>query len=248
MTTPPVLYVFHISHFAEKARWALDHKRVRYRAATLLPGPHWLTVRRFSRAAQVPLLLDDGAVIQGSSRIIDHAERVWPEPRLTPPGAADEVAALEQMLDRHVGEAARLVFYSYLLDRVDVTAPLFAAGGPRWGPAFYRVAYPAIARVIRSTYGVDRDRAERGKEIVAGAIARLEERLARCAYLVGDQLSRVDITAAALLAPIVAPTEHACRWDEVRAAVPGWAAWTARFDGSPVSAWVRRLYRDQRAT
>ena len=33
----PTLYLFTISHFAEKARWALDHKQVRYRPVVLLP-------------------------------------------------------------------------------------------------------------------------------------------------------------------------------------------------------------------
>lgn len=242
--TSPVLYLFHVSPFAEKARWALDVKRVPYRAVTLLPGPHRLTVRRYSRSPLVPLLVHDGAVVQGSSAIIDHVERIWPEPPLTP--QEGDAAQLERSLDREVGEEGRRVFYSYLLDRPDVTRPLFSAGGPSWGPLFYRVSFRVVAAYIRWAYQVDRASVARARQTVAGAVDRLADRLRGRAYLFGDRLSRLDITAGAVLAPLFGPPEHACRWDAVRAAVPGWREWTATFETSPVAGWVRRLYREHR--
>ncbi|HEU5060532.1 MAG TPA: glutathione S-transferase N-terminal domain-containing protein, partial [Kofleriaceae bacterium] len=149
-----ILYVFTISHFAEKARWALDHKRVPYRPVVLLPGPHGLTTRRLAPGTEVPLLVHEGRAVQGSSAIIDHAERVWRERPLTPAGREQEASELERTLDRDIGEHGRRVLYSHALDRPDVTVPLFTAGGPRWGALFYRFAYRVIAGIIRSTYQV----------------------------------------------------------------------------------------------
>jgi glutathione S-transferase len=244
----PTLYVFTISHFAEKARWALDHKRVSYRPVVLLPGPHRFTTRRHAGASQVPLLVHDGVAVAGSSAIIDHADRVWRERPLTPAGREAEVAELERALDDDIGENGRRVLYSYALDRPDVTIPLFTAGGPRWGSLFYRVGYRTIAGFIRSMYRVRDDEVARSKESFAEAIARLESRLRQGPYLLGDALSRVDITAAALLAPMYAPPEHPCKkWADVRAALPGWHAWASAFDGSPLADWVRRVYREHRA-
>ena len=34
------LYQFPLSHFCEKARWALDYKSIAYRPVNLLPGFH----------------------------------------------------------------------------------------------------------------------------------------------------------------------------------------------------------------
>ena len=34
------LYTFTISHFAEKARWSLDYKGIRYQEKRLVPGSH----------------------------------------------------------------------------------------------------------------------------------------------------------------------------------------------------------------
>lgn len=243
----PSLYLFNISHFSEKARWALDLKDVRYRPVVLLPGPHRFTMRRFSRSSEVPLLVHDGVPVQGSSAIIDHAERAWGGHRLTPAGHEAEAAELERALDRDLGEDGRRVLYSYALDRPDVTVSLFTAGGPRWGRLFYRLTYRKIAGFIRAAYHVEPERVARSKEIVARTIADLETRLDGRSYLFGDQLSRADITAAAFLAPLFGPPEHACRWSEVRAALPGWNGWAAGFDGSPIESWVRRLYREHRA-
>ena len=35
------LYTFQVSHFSEKARWALDWKGVKYHERRLLPGLTW---------------------------------------------------------------------------------------------------------------------------------------------------------------------------------------------------------------
>ena len=49
----PVLWQFKYSHYNEKARWALDFKRIPHRRRSLLPGLHippilWMTGSRYS--------------------------------------------------------------------------------------------------------------------------------------------------------------------------------------------------------
>ncbi len=63
------LYGFTISHFVEKARWALDFKGVPYRWIALLPGPHLRQVRRMAPRSTVPVLRDGDTVIQGSQDV-----------------------------------------------------------------------------------------------------------------------------------------------------------------------------------
>ena len=43
------LYTFNISHFSEKARWALDYEGIPYEERVLLPGPHQLVTRRVAQ-------------------------------------------------------------------------------------------------------------------------------------------------------------------------------------------------------
>src|SRR5208282_9506 len=44
----PVLWQFAISHYAEKARWALDHKHVPHIRRSLLPGPHLSRIKKMT--------------------------------------------------------------------------------------------------------------------------------------------------------------------------------------------------------
>jgi hypothetical protein len=57
------LYTFNISHFSEKARWALDYEGIAYEERVLLPGPHQLVTRRIARRTHVPVLEHDGQYV-----------------------------------------------------------------------------------------------------------------------------------------------------------------------------------------
>ena len=108
------LYDFRFSHYSEKARWALDFKGVPYTPRHLLPGFHLRTTRKLAPRSRVPILKTDGAVIQGSTEIIDFLEQTIPERSLTPPdperreqwGPVGEVSGRK---DRNRRDAAPLV-------------------------------------------------------------------------------------------------------------------------------------------
>ena len=73
--TPPQLYVFAISHYCEKARWALDYLGVEYEIKYLAPGLHAeLMTSLGADGTSLPVLVNDGELIQGSSTIISWAE------------------------------------------------------------------------------------------------------------------------------------------------------------------------------
>ena len=81
--TTPLLWHFPISHFNEKARWALDWKGIPHVRRTLgpdyLPRVWWAT-----RRGTLPVLWLDGKAIGDSTRIIEALEQRWPEPPLYP--------------------------------------------------------------------------------------------------------------------------------------------------------------------
>src|SRR5947208_12820323 len=99
------LYTFNISHFSEKARWALDYEGVRYDERVLLPGPHQLLTRRIASRTCVPVLEHDGHCVQGSSAIIDYIAARLGGTSLTPADPAERAKALEleKELDQSLG-------------------------------------------------------------------------------------------------------------------------------------------------
>lgn len=208
------LYTFQVSHFAEKARWALDYKRVPYEERRLLPGPHLAVTRRLSRRTSVPLLLAGGRVVQGSSEIIDFAEQRWLDRPLNPQdsGLLEQALELEGWLDRELGERLRRVFYFYALRQPEIVLQLFTQGGPWWGRLFYKAGLPFVGDRIRKMYAINSENVATDLQQLAAAFKRLDALLEGRKHLVGDHFTRADLTLAALTAPMWQPLEHSTRW------------------------------------
>src|ERR671914_2786624 len=84
MDDMPVLWHLEPSHYNEKARWALDYKRVPHVRRAVTPGLQELTARRLPAGRTVPILQVDGRAIGDSTKIIEEIERRWPEAPLYP--------------------------------------------------------------------------------------------------------------------------------------------------------------------
>ena len=240
------LYTFHVSHFAEKARWALDREGIRYEERVLLPGPHQFVTRRVAPRTHVPVLEHDGRYVQGSGAIIDYIADHLGGTRLTPadPVRRAEALALERTLDQAFGRGVQRVLYSALLkDRRTVVA-LWSAGGPFWAAPLYAVAYPAVAAAVKRMYKTeDADGVARARQRFATTFDALDAVLARQPYLGGAAPDRTDITLAALLAPVCRVPGHRVDWPPMPAEL---ADFEASLKGRPTWNHVLRMYREHR--
>lgn len=247
MTATPRLYIFTISHFSEKARWACERKGIRFRLITLLPGLHPLTVKRFSTATHVPLLVDGNDVIQDSSGIIDHLDRRYPDAPLTPaePAARAEALRWEAELNSELGETSQRLFYFHALQEPRFLSRQYALGAPFWGRWFYALALSRIVPRVRALYGVDEAGAARDLQRLRALIERLDRQLSERRYLAGDTFSRADLTLAALSAGLFRPPEHPLQ-QYARETLPSWAETIAPFRDTVTARRVLELYRTER--
>src|SRR4051794_15055744 len=94
MAERPVLWQLQISHYNEKVRWALDHKRIPHTRRSMLPGIHQLIVRRKAGIVPSPVLELDGGGIGDSSAILRAIEERGPEPPLIPANTMQRRRAL----------------------------------------------------------------------------------------------------------------------------------------------------------
>lgn len=240
------LYTFNISHFSEKVRWVLDFEGIPYEERVLVPGPHGFVTRRLAPKSSVPLLVHGGAVVQESSAILDYITERLGGAKLAPKSELDaaRTRALEKQVDHAFGLGVQRVLYSAALDDRAVVTQLWTAGGPWWSRAFYAVAYPGVAAVVKRMYKTtDHDAVERSKQLFLSTFDTLDAILGAQPYLGGDAPSRSDITVAALLAPLCRPPEHRVRWPETPAAL---VAFEAQLQGRPTWNHVLRLYREHR--
>ncbi len=204
------LYAFTVSHFCEKARWALDRSGLAHREEVLLPGLHRARMRRLGACGQVPVLRHGTRIVDGSGAILDYVDSLPGVAPLTPrdPTASAEARRWERYLDEEVGETVRLIAYSHALERPPLLRRVWTRGGPFWGPAFYWIALPRAMRAVRRMFGIDAAAVERDEARLRRAFERLETHLSDRRFLVGDTFSRADLTLAALAAPLLRPEGH----------------------------------------
>jgi len=240
------LYTFQISHFSEKARWALDIEGIPYAEQVLVPGPHQLVTRRLSKHSSVPLLVHDRHVVQGSSAIVDYVGERLGGRRLNPTNASElaEARAFEAELDLAFGLGIQRVLYGAVLEDRATLTELWSAGGPFWARAFYALAFPAVTAVVKRMYQTHEP------HLVAASKARFLEQfenvdalLSKQPYLGGDQPTRNDIAVAALLAPLCKPPEHRVKWPETPLVLRDFEA---QLRGRPTWNHVLRMYREHR--
>jgi glutathione S-transferase len=80
--SPPVLWHLKVSHYNEKARWALDYKGVPHLRRAEVPGAHRKVARELTGGSTFPVLVVDGDAIGDSTQIIEYLETRYPEPPL----------------------------------------------------------------------------------------------------------------------------------------------------------------------
>jgi glutathione S-transferase len=79
MNPQPILWHLEISHYNEKARWALDYKHVPHVRKAPPPLMHTLWALAMTRKPTFPVLRLNGKSIGDSTRIIEELERRYPE-------------------------------------------------------------------------------------------------------------------------------------------------------------------------
>jgi glutathione S-transferase len=238
----PVLWQYNFSNFNEKVRWALDFKGVSHVRRSLLPGgPRAMA---FSRSGTLPVLDVEGERIVDSTRIIAALEQRFPLPALYPDDPDDRSAALrlEEFFDEEAGhELRRAGFYEWRSSPGFVSA-LLTTGRGRATRTFMRAVLPGAMIYARRRYRIYPADAEQARAKLTTALDRIVAEVKPSGYLVGDSFSVADLTAAALLFPLVMPPELQYSYPQL----PDWGELRSQA-GHPATEWIREMYRRHRA-
>lgn len=241
------LHQFPFSHYNDKARWALAWKGIEHVRVDYLPGPHGAAIRRLSGQRQTPVLVWHGEVVAGSGAIVDFLESQCPEPALLPaePAARQRTAEVRRHFDDVVGPAVRTAVFSVLVEEGAYLCRMFAGRKPLAKRLGYRAMFPVARGMIGRANGTtDPDNVARSFDVVAETFDQLAGQTAASGYLVGEAFTAADLTAAALLAPLV-ELEHP-DMARPRPVPDRMARLLARWADHPGSHWVARMYATHR--
>jgi glutathione S-transferase len=205
----PELWQFTSSHFNEKARWALDFKRVPHIRHSLIPGFHVPVIKRMTGKTHVPVLKLNGAAISDSSKIIEALERAYPEPALYPADPDERRRALElqDYFDEELGPYIRRWIFYVILPYPQFVRAAFVSHASPAAQLAQRAMSPLIGVIMRRQMNINPATAEIARNKTLAAMDRLEHEVRPSGYLVSDRFTVADLTAAALLSPLVRPPE-----------------------------------------
>lgn len=243
----PILFVFLISHYCEKARWALDYCGVDYDVSTLMPATHAATVKKAgAKGSALPILRTiDGQIIEGSADILAWANENG-ERKIFSNEASTK---LEKQADKVLGVHTRRWFYSEaLLDCPDIVKPVFGKGASILDKLILNFAWPKITKVMIKRMDLGAQQELDSKAIVLTEFDNLDALLKAktddSPFLINGQLSNADIAIASLIAPLLEPKKHPA--SSVLRLPPRLESFKSELQKRPFAHWLHRLYEESR--
>ncbi len=246
----PILITIPISHYCEKARWALDWAGVGYEERAHLQIFHWVAVRRAGGGKTAPVLVLGDRVLADSAEIVEEADaQAPPDRRLFPedPSAAAEVRMLEGDFDTRLGPHGRRWMYYGLRGRRDLAIGYACTGIPDWQRRALPVVYPVAARVIDRVLDISPTTAAESETVVQAVFDQVAERLDDGRpYLCGERFTAADLTFAALAASVLMPPEYGVPLPQPEELPVGMATKVRELREHPAGAHALTMFRENR--
>jgi glutathione S-transferase len=239
-----------ISHYCEKARWALERAGLDYAEERHVQGIHRVKARRAGGGRTVPVLVAPDAVLPESEAILRYADAHLPEERRLFPADPQLLAEVEQLsrrLDAGLGPDGRRVMYAYALPHKQLLLTYNDVGVPAWEDRALRALWPLAVRYARrdlairdTTIADDEPKVRRVFDEIAGRLADGRR------YLCGERFTAADLTFAALAAAVLMPPEYGVRLPQPSELPEPIAGAVRGFREHPAGAYALRMFREER--
>jgi len=239
-----------ISHYCEKARWALDRVRMPYREERHVQGIHQFAARRAGGGVTVPVLVTPDGVLGESEQILAWVDRrTPPEHRLFPaePGEHSEVERLCRRFDEDLGKRGRRLMYVHVLAERKLMLPFNNEGVPAWEDRAIRYGWPLAVRFLRRELGIRPGIEAEDEAVVWRELDFVAELLADGRpHLCGERFSAADLTFAALSAAVVVPPVYGVPLPQPDLLPPRTAALVRRVREHPAGRYALALFVERR--
>jgi len=238
-----------LSHYCERARWALEWGGLSFTEERHLPMFHLRPVRRAGGRHSTPVLVTrDGQCLTDSADIVRFADAEGARP-LYPkdPSIRENIEELEAEIAARFGVETRRRAYYDLTPLKSLMLRYGNQGVPAHQRFALRLGYRfAIARMCKALK-VDAEHIERGRATIDAMFAKIGEILADGRrYLFGDAFTAADLTFAAMAAPILGPPEYGVALPGLSELPSSVREEVENYRSLPAGKFVLRLYRNDR--
>ena len=246
MPTSFRLITIPVSHYVEKVRWALDYLNIPFQESPQMPPFHRGATKKYG-GATVPVLIAGTIVKTDSTEILHYLDTLAPgklyptDPELQPLSIE-----LETLFNLTLGVSTRRWGYSYILTR-ELLYPRWTFGVPFWQKLLFPIIFPKVEPIVRENFGITPTSGAESCHEIMRVFDRVNEVLADGRkYLLGDRLSAIDITFAALAAPILQPVEQHISPPQLDSLPAQMQADIRNCRSTPAGEFGLRLYRENR--
>ena len=241
-----------ISHYCEKARWALERIGMPYREERHIQGIHRFAARRAGGGSTVPVLVTaDGAIGESHEILAWVDERTPSEIGLFPaePEARREVERLCRRFDEELGPKGRRLMYFHMLAQRKLALRFNNEGVPSWEKGAIRLGWPLIVGFVRRELGIRPGIETDDEAAVWRELDYVAELLADGRpYLCGQRFTAADLTFAAMSAAVLMPPTYGVRLPQPEVLRPQTAALVERAREHPAGRYALALFAEHRRT
>ena len=241
------LITIRVSHYCEKARWALDYLGIEYVEENHAP-PFYKFYTNREGGSSVPVLVTENIAYTDSTDILRYLDQ-QKEGQLYPrdPSLRQKVEELEELFDTQLGEAIRCWSLFYAIENPKSYENISSQKVPWWQKIGLKFMLPQVLNFIKKEYNITVEKTEISLETIRDIFAKVEEILAKDKkYLVGDRFSAADLTFAALSAPLLRPKNHPVMSSKVDGVPTEVLSVVKEFRSSPAGEYALNLYKEKR--
>ena len=249
-STPARLVTIPISHYCEKARWALDRAGIAYREERHVQVVHRVASRRAGGGGTVPVLVTPEGVfarVGGHPRLRRPPHRAargcTPRTRRCAPRSSRSSATSTPTSAPRAGAGCTSTSCPERTSGVAYNC----TGVPAWERRAFPLMLGAMSGYIRQLFAIG---PETGTQAGAAVQRTFDAVAARLddgrRYLCGDAFTAADLAFAALAAPAIVPPEYGVALPQPDELPPDMAAGVRTFRAHPAGAFACRLFREER--
>ncbi|GBF50011.1 glutathione S-transferase, N-terminal domain protein [Leptospira ryugenii] len=239
----PKLYAFPISHFSEKARFALDRAGYSYDLQLLYPGEHIQILKDKVPETSVPVLETEKGWIQGSSLVLDLVE----EKAFGKKAEANERAE-EEKIDEILGKGLQTILYYYVLPSPEIVGKLFSLQKPKPEEVIPPPErFDLVSLVLRKKYKINPKNVESVLTRVNEYAQEIQTVYKKRKFYNGISFGRVDLTISSLLGALALPEKAPATDWFLSAEMPkGFLEWKRSLDIDFLLDRIREFYHEFR--
>lgn len=248
--TENILVTIPISHYCEKARWALDRAHIAYVEQAHVQAIHRFATRRAGGGLTAPVLRCADGALADSTDILAWADAQSTPPRaLYPrdPGRAAVVRRLEDYFDTCLGPQSRCWLYQQLRERRDLALDYGCTGVPAWEHRTLRLGYPALIAIVAHVLDVTPTTGLRSEHEVRAVFDAVGKYLSDGRpYICGEEFTAADLAFSALAAPMLMPVGYGVQLPQPDELPPYTAEVVHELRAHPAGLHALRMYDAER--